>query len=76
MKSKISVTMDPSLLEFLDSLAGESRSEKIAGAVRTIQKMAQERDLRMQLAGCREDDAERMERELWESTIAEAMWAE
>ncbi len=76
MKSKISVTIDKSLLKFLDSLPGDSRSEKIEGAVRKIKKMADERDLRIQLGNYREDEAERVERELWESTIAEAMWGE
>ncbi len=76
MKSKISVTMDESLIKFLDSLPGRSRSEKIEGAVRKIKKMADERDLRIQLGAYREDDEERMERELWESTVAEAMWTE
>lgn len=74
MKSKISVTMEQSLLEFLDSLPGDSRSEKIEGAVLKIKKVAEEKDLRVQLGGYREDDVERVERELWESTIAEAMW--
>jgi hypothetical protein len=76
VKSKISVTMDQSLLEFIDSMPGYSRSEKIEGAVRRLKKVAEEKELRGQLGGCREDDAERVERELWESTIAEAMWTE
>ena len=76
MKSKISVTMDRSLLEFLDSLPGESRSEKIEGAVRKLKKVIAEKELRVQLGGYREDNAERVEREQWESTIAEAMWTE
>ncbi len=76
MKSKISVTMDQSLLDFLDSLPGDSRSEKIENAVRKVRKMAKERDLRMRLGGYREEDAERTERELWESAVAEAMWNE
>jgi hypothetical protein len=76
VKSKISVTMDQSLLEFLGSLPGDSRSEKIEGAIRKIKRVAEERDLRIQLGGYREDDAERVERELWESAIAEAMWIE
>ena len=76
MKSKISVTIDQSLLEFLDSLPGDSRSEKVEGAVRKIRKVAEEKDLRVRLGGYHEDDVEQVERELWESTIAEAMWTE
>jgi hypothetical protein len=76
VKNKISVTIDQSLLEFLDSLPGDSRSEKIEGAVRKIKKVAEEKELRVQLGGYEEDDAEQTERELWENTIAEAMWSE
>ncbi len=76
MKRKISVTMDRSLLEFVDSLPGESRSGKIERAVYRLKKVAEERALRVQLGGYCETDAERVEREIWESTISEAMWTE
>jgi len=76
VKSKISVTIDQPLLEFVDSLPGNSRSEKIENAVRKIKRMSEERDLRIQLIGYREDDAERVERESWENAIAEVMWNE
>ena len=76
MKSKISVTIDRGLLGFLDSLPGESRSEKIESAVRRLKKASEEKELRVQLGSYRESDAERLEREIWESTIAEAMWTE
>jgi hypothetical protein len=68
--------MDRSLLDFIDSLPGESRSMKIESAVGKLKKVAEEKELRVQLGGYREDNAEQVERELWESTIAEAMWAE
>ncbi len=55
---------------------GDSRSEKMEAVVRKIKKVAEEKDLRVQLGGYHEDEAERVERELWESTIAEAMWSE
>lgn len=76
MKSKISVTVERSLLEFLDSLPGESRSGKIERALLKLKKVMEEKELRAQLGGRREDDAERVEREIWESTVAEAMWNE
>jgi hypothetical protein len=76
VKCEISVTIDQSLIKFLGSLPGDSRSGKIESAARKIKKLADERDLRMQLAGYREADAESVERELWENTIAEAMWTQ
>jgi hypothetical protein len=76
MKSKISVTMDRSLLEFLDSLPGGSRSEKIESAVRKFKKVTAEKELRVQLGSYREENAELAEREIWESAVAEAMWTE
>jgi cell fate regulator YaaT (PSP1 superfamily) len=76
VKNKISVTVEQSLLEFLDSLPGESRSGKIERALLKLKKVMEERELRAQLGSCREDDAERVEREIWESTVAEAMWNE
>ncbi len=76
MKSKISVTVERSLLVFLDSLPGASRSQKIERALLQLKKVMAEKKLRIQLGGSREDDTERIEREIWESTIAEAMWNE
>ena len=76
MKNKISVTVERSLLEFLDSLPGESRSEKIERALRQLKRVKADVELRSLLAGSREDDTEHIEREVWESTIAEAMWNE
>ncbi len=76
MKNKISVTVERSLLEFLDSLPGDSRSQKIEKALLQLKKVMAERELRSLLGGGREDDSERVEREAWESTFAEAMWNE
>lgn len=76
MKNKISVTVERSLLEFLDSLPGESRSQKIERALLQLKKVTEEKELRRLLGGSREEDTERMEREVWENTIAEAMWNE
>ncbi len=76
MKGKISVTIDRSLLEFLDSLPGDSRSWKIEKALSKLKSVLEEEKLRAQLGAGREEDSERVEREIWESTVAEAMWNE
>jgi len=76
LKSKISVTVESSLLEFLDSLPGESRSGKIERALSLVKGIMAERELRKQLSARYEDEGERVEREAWESAVAEAMWKE
>ena len=76
VKSKISVTVDQALVEFLDALPGESRSWKIEQALRKLQKVVEEKELRAQLTSYHENHAERLEREQWESAVAEAMWNE
>jgi len=76
VKSKISVTVEHSLVEFLDSLPGESRSWKIEQALRKLQRLVEEKELRAQLLDYQEDDAERLERKQWESAVAETMWDE
>ena len=76
MKDKVSVTVERSLLEFLDSLPGESRSQKIEGALLQLRRVRAEMELRALLGGIREEDAERVERDVWEKTVAEAMWNE
>ncbi len=76
VKSKISVTVDRSLLDFVDSLPGESRSQKIERALLQLKKAVAQAELRRRLGSYTDDDAERLEREAWESTVAEAMWNE
>ena len=76
MKGKISVTVDKSLLQFLDSMPGSTRSEKIERMILKLKQVEHEKDLRKRLGHYREDEAEQLEREIWERTIAEAMWSE
>jgi metal-responsive CopG/Arc/MetJ family transcriptional regulator len=76
MKEKISVTVDRPLVQFLDSLAGRSRSEKIERVLRSFKAVQDEVTLRRALAGWREADAERSEREAWERTMESDQWNE
>ncbi len=76
MKGKISATVDRTLLDFLDSLPGGSRSEKLELALRRVKRLEEEKQLRKQLIAYREGDDEQAEREAWERTVAEAMWSE
>lgn len=76
MKGRLSATVAEPLLEFLDSLPGNSRSEKLERVLLRFKEMKDEKRLREQLSGYREDDEERIEREAWERTFDEAMWSE
>jgi len=76
MKGKLSTTIEKPLINFLDSLPGESRSEKLEHLLRKIKRIEEEKKLRRQLSGCKETDEEKLEREVWESTMEEAMWSE
>ena len=76
MKGKLSATVEEPLLEFLDSLPGKTRSEKLERVLATFKRLEEDRQLRAALAGASADDEERLESEAWERTAAEAMWTE
>jgi len=76
MKGKLSATIAQPLLEFLDSLPGKTRSQKLERILSRFKQFEAERDLRRQLGAHQEPDDERQEREAWERTMAEAMWRE
>ena len=75
MKGKLSATVEEPLLQFLDSLPGKTRSEKLERILKKFRELEEERVLRHQLSAAREDDEE-AEREAWEQTVSEAMWKE
>jgi hypothetical protein len=74
MKAKLSVTVDVSLVAFLDSLPGKTRSAKLEQALSQYRKIQEDLKLREELAAYVDDDDERREREAWEHTVSEAMW--
>ncbi len=76
MKGKLSATVDRPLLEFLDSLPGRTRSEKLERVLRRVRELESDRELRRELGQAYEDDDERLESEVWERTVSEAMWSE
>ena len=76
MKGKLSATVEQPLLAFLDSLPGKTRSEKLERLLSRFKRFAEEKQLREELRGYREDEEEGAEREAWERTFAEAMWNE
>ncbi len=76
VKTKVSATVEERLVEFLDALPGQSRSEKLEFVLERYQKLQTELDLRQKLAVYYEDDEERSDREGWELTVAESQWRE
>ena len=76
MKGKISATVEEPLLNFLDSLPGRTRSEKLERVLARFKRFVEDQRLREQLAGYREDEDERREQDAWERTFDEAMWNE
>lgn len=76
MKGKISATVEEPLLDFLDSLPGRTRSEKLERVLARFKRIVDEQRLREQLAEYREEHDERRETDAWERTFDEAMWRE
>lgn len=76
MKGKLSATVAEPLLVYLDTLPGKTRSEKLECLLVLYKQMDEERALRKQLGQYHEEEEERIEREIWERTMAEVMWNE
>ena len=77
MKTKVSLTLDESLLTFVDSESGASRSEKIETIVRRYRDARRDAELRRQLAAfndaASDDDAES---DAWRRVMEDAQWNE
>lgn len=76
MKGKLSATVDQPLLEFLDSLPGRTRSDKLERVLRRVRELERDLELRRQLGQAYDDEDERLAGEVWERTVSEAMWSE
>lgn len=76
MKSKLSATVEEPLIQFLDSLPGRTRSEKLERVLSLLRQWREERELRRRLAAFHETKPEKQEREDWEEIMEEAMWSE
>ncbi|MGH7254718.1 MAG: hypothetical protein ACREI3_02975 [Nitrospirales bacterium] len=76
MKEKLSVTLEAPLVRFLDTLPGETRSEKLERVLRKFKEVAEDMELRCALAKHRVPDAERAEHEAWMRTMEHDQWSE
>ena len=76
MKEKLSVTLDPSLVKFLDRLPGTSRSAKLEKVLQHFKAVKADLALRKALAAAHEGETERAEREAWVRTMEHDQWNE
>jgi hypothetical protein len=76
LKEKLSVTLDPSLVKFLDRLPGPSRSAKIERVLQHFKAVKADLALRKALATAHEGEGERAEREAWVRTMEHDQWNE
>jgi len=76
MKEKLSVTVEEPLVRFLDSLPGNSRSEKLERVLRRFQEVSEDLLLRKELARYAEAGGEREEDEAWSRTMEHDQWNE
>lgn len=76
MKEKLSVTVDRPLVRFLDSLPGESRSEKLERVLRRFRDASEDLTLRQALAKHKEPEDEQRAHAALLDLMKEAMWRE
>ena len=76
MKEKLSVTMDQALVQFLDSLPGQSRSEKLELVLCRFKDVSDDLVLRRALASHHDPESERREEEAWARTMEHDQWNE
>lgn len=76
MKEKLSVTLDASLVKFLDRQPGPSRSAKLERVLQHFKAVKADLALRQALAAANEGEGERIEREAWSRTIEQDQWNE
>ncbi len=76
MKEKLSVTMERPLVRFLDSLPGESRSQKLEQVVRRFKDMSEDLELRRALAAHKDPEEEQRAHAALRELMEGAVWRE
>lgn len=76
MKEKLSVTVERPLVRFLDSLPGDSRSQKLEQVLRRFKEASEDMELRRALAAHKDSKEEQRAHTAWLRTAEEAMWRE
>jgi hypothetical protein len=76
MKEKLSVTMDRPLVQFLDSLPGDSRSQKLEQVLRRFKEVSEDLELRRALAAHKDSKEEQRAHAALRDLMEEAAWRE
>ena len=76
VKAKLSVTLDESLVAFVDDEPGATLSEKIESVLRRYRAVQRELKLREQLAAFSATVSDDSETDAWRRVMQEAMWRE
>jgi len=75
MKEKLSVTVEQPLVQFLDSLPGHSRSEKLEKVLRRFKEVSEDLELRHALSRQSPPPNDREEHEAWVRTMEHDQWS-
>jgi metal-responsive CopG/Arc/MetJ family transcriptional regulator len=76
VKTKLSLTLDESLLTFVDSESGASRSEKIETIVRRYRDARRDAQLRRELAAHNQSTEDMAESDAWRQAMETSAWSE
>jgi len=76
MKEKLSVTVDRPLVRFLDSLPGDSRSQKLEQVLRRFKEVSEDMELRRALAAHKDSEEEQRAHAALRDLMEEAAWRE
>jgi hypothetical protein len=76
MKTKLSVTLDESLVSFVDSETGATRSEKLAMIVRRYREARRDAELRRELTAFSPADDDQLESDAWRQVMENTQWNE
>ena len=69
MKTKLSVTLDETLISFVDSVTGATRSEKLETIVRRYREARRDAELRRQLMAFAPTDDDEAESDAWRQVM-------
>jgi hypothetical protein len=76
MKSKLSVTLDETLVAFVDTEPGETRSEKLESIVRRYRDARRDASLRRELAAFNASADDDAESAAWRQVMEASQWNE
>ena len=76
MKAKLSVTLDESLVSFVDGEPGASRSDKIQSILRRYRDVLRDVQLRKELAAFNQSGEDAAESDAWRQVMETSIWSE